>query len=114
MKLPNLNEAHVEEQKVVAYLLNAAHPDGLGKAKFFLGHGARIEDWQGFRDVLLAHAEANVVAKVRCSDKGFGDLYQIDCHVTMPDGAQPCIRSVWEIRSDDGRPRLVTAHPNDK
>jgi len=32
--------------------------------------------------------------------------------LAMPDGSQACIRSVWEIRADDPRPKLVTAHPN--
>lgn len=81
---------------------------------FFLGRGARPRDWLGFQEILLAHAYANPVANIRKSGRGYGDLYQIDCRVTMPDGSQPCIRSVWEIRSDDPRPRLVTAHSNDK
>jgi hypothetical protein len=32
MKLPDADNAIVERQKILAYLLNAAHPDNEGKA----------------------------------------------------------------------------------
>ncbi|MGM3273321.1 DUF6883 domain-containing protein, partial [Bacillus cereus group sp. BC232] len=70
------------------------------------------EQWEVFEQALLVHADTNPVATVRHSGKGYGDLYQVDCTLAMPDGSQACIRSVWEIRADDPRPRLITAHPN--
>lgn len=112
MRLPNLAQAWVEERKIACYLLNVAHPEGGGKAKYFLARGFLSERWRDFESALLAHADANPVTTVRPSDKGYGDLYQVDCTLSMPDGSQACIRSVWEIRADDPRPRLITAHPN--
>ena len=41
----------------------------------------------------------------------FGVNYALDCSLPTPDGSGPCIRSVWELRPDDPRPRLITAHP---
>lgn len=114
MQLPNLPQAQVEERKIVLYLLNADHPEGGGKAKFFVARGLCPERWHDFREALLRHAEINPVTVVRQSSKGYGDLYQVDCQMPMPDGSSPCIRSVWEIRADDPQPRLVTAHPNDE
>lgn len=109
--LPGVDCAVVEEEKIVAYLLNAEHPQGKSKARFFLGHGALAADWQSMRQVLLMHARNNPVAKVRTSP--YGDLYQVDCSVALPDGVAFCIRTVWEIRPEQACPRLVTAHPNE-
>ena len=39
MYLPNANLAIVDREKIADYLLNPAHPDNGGKAKFFLGLG---------------------------------------------------------------------------
>lgn len=48
MKLPNAHLAIVDREKIVNYLLNPAHPDNGGKAKFFLGLGLTGEQWQVF------------------------------------------------------------------
>ena len=37
--MPNANLAVIEKEKIVNYLLNAAHPDNGGKAAFFLELG---------------------------------------------------------------------------
>lgn len=38
-KLPWADRAHIDEPKITDYLLNAAHPDNGGKAKFFESQG---------------------------------------------------------------------------
>lgn len=98
MQLPNLGQAWVEEKKIVSYLLNTEHPEGGGKAKYFLARGFVPEHWKVFEKALLVHADTNPVATVRKSTKGYGDLYQVDCTLAMPDGSQACIRSVWDSR----------------
>jgi hypothetical protein len=44
VKLRNAHLAVVERQKVVEYLLNAAHPDNSGKARFFESLAFSIEE----------------------------------------------------------------------
>lgn len=109
--LPNPHCAFVEEAKIRRYLLNAEHPDGGSKARFFLGRGAAIGQWLAFRAVLLDHARNNPVTGVRQHPDQPVSLHQVDCQVSMPDGSRPCIRTVWEVRADQPCPRLVTAHP---
>lgn len=36
MQLPNASTAELSREKIVGYLLNPEHPDGAGKAAFFL------------------------------------------------------------------------------
>ena len=37
--------------------------------------------------------------------------YRVEGYVATPEGGNRYMRTVWEIRPDDPRPRLVTAYP---
>ena len=52
MRLPNARAAAVERHKVTGYLLNVSHPDGAGKARFFMGVGFAANDWRALADSL--------------------------------------------------------------
>ena len=107
--LPDARQARVEESKVVRYLLNLDHPDGGPKARFFLGRGFCAADWESLADALCHHARCNPVSRIKAT--AFATNYSLDCNLPTPDGSNPCIRTVWEVRPDDARPRLITAHP---
>ena len=109
--LPGVDCAQVECRKVVDYLLSTTHTDGAAKARFFLARGARADRWEVFAKVLVEHARLNPVVRVRDDPSGRARLFQIDCHVKMPDDSAPCIRTVWELRTGAICPRLVTAYP---
>lgn len=108
-QLPNAQCAWVEQNKIVGYLLNPQHLDGKSKEKFFTGRGFDSANWQIMRDALIAQGRNNTVTKVTKTE--WGTRYQVDCHCPTPDGSNPCIRSVWEIRPEEACPRLLTAHP---
>lgn len=107
--LPNASAAIIDERKLTEYLLNLAHRKGGPKAKFFLGRGFRPERLEELADALRHHAKHNPVVQIKTTL--FGVNYALDCSLPTPDGSGPCIRSVWELRPDDPRPRLITAHP---
>lgn len=107
--LPNAPAATVDEPKLTAYLLNLAHRKGGSKANFFLGRGFRLERWEEFADALRQHAKYNPV--VQTKNTPFGTHYALDCNLPTPDKSGPCIRTVWEVRPNDPRPSLITAHP---
>ena len=108
-QLPNSACAQVEEKKIVDYLLNPAHPDGGSKAKFFLARGFDAADWKAMRTALITQGRVNPVAKT--VPHPWGTRYQVDCHCPTPDGANLCIRSIWELPSAEGCPCLLTAYP---
>jgi hypothetical protein len=56
VKLRNSHLAVIERRKVVDYVLNSAHPDNGGKAKFFEVLGFSIEDPEQLLDALRAVA----------------------------------------------------------
>ena len=109
--LPGAGTAWVEERKILKYLLDLTHPQGAAKARFFLGRGFAVETWTVMRDALIAQGTTNVV--VRTIENEFGKRYTVECICPTPDATNPCIRSVWEVKPEDPRPRLITAHPFD-
>ncbi len=109
--LQNKEQAWVEEMKIIGYLLKSDHPVGGPKAKYFRGCGFSSSEWVGFADALRHHAKHNLVSRVKTT--AYATNYSVDCNLPTPDKTNPCIRTVWEIRADDQRPRLITAHPLD-
>jgi hypothetical protein len=76
MGLPNAHRAFVEREKIVAYLLNATHPDNGGKAPFFRSLGFDANDWSRFAAALRRLALTGVVS--RRLDSTHGTKYVID------------------------------------
>ena len=101
-------DAVVAEAKVRNYLLATSHPDGGGKATFFLARGFTPQDWQAMADALRAQGSEN---PVECYEPTpYGKKIIVRCHMVTPDGRNPCILTVW--MEEDGKPiRLVTAYP---
>lgn len=110
-QLPAASLAWVEELKIKEYLLNLKHPKGGPKAKFFQNRGFTTEAWKVFHDALLEQGKSNLVVKVTPNE--FGTRYVVECNCPTPDNLNPCIRTVWEVRVGETKPRLITAHPID-
>lgn len=108
-RLPDAELAYVEETKVAGYLLDPEHPDNKGKAGFFSGFGFRQGRWEALRDALLEHARENAVAETRATP--YGIQYALQGPLKTPDGRAPAVLSVWERRTGERAPRLVTAYP---
>ena len=109
MKLPHAEQAVVQQEKVVGYLLNPAHPFGASKARFFASAGFRIEGWQQLAQALLDHGRRCEVARTR--ETGFGKRYEVEGKLDCPDGRLRLVRTVWQMDDDEIAPRLITAYP---
>ncbi|MBU6164499.1 MAG: hypothetical protein KGQ52_00040 [Alphaproteobacteria bacterium] len=104
--LPGAEAAFIDPRKISAYLLNAAHPQNGGKARFFLDHG--------FTETSLAisladHPRRNPVATELANPHG--RKFVVHCTLASPDRRNPCVTSVWISSAGDRRPRLVTVYP---
>jgi len=108
-KLPKADQAWIEEKKITEYLLQSTHPVGGAKAKFFHARGFSSAEWESFADALRHHAKHNPISRIKTTP--FATNYSLDCNLPTPDKSNSCIRTVWEIRPEDSRPRLITAHP---
>jgi len=100
--------AEVEERKVRLYLLNPRSVAGASKAAFFIARGFEPRDWRRFAVACIQHATTHEVVAIRPSR--FGALHEVRCALQTPDGSNPCIRIVWQVRPDRP-PRLITAYP---
>lgn len=109
MKLPNHEHATVPREKMVDYLLSTTHRDGRHKAVFFGGFGFMPDDWQALAEALIRHAGDHEVAKEENSP--FGTRYVVDGTMTMADGRDALVRTVWFIDTETDVPRFVTAYP---
>ena len=109
MKLPNAHLAVVEQGKVVAYLLNPAHPDNGGKAAFFAMLGFDRGDWPRFAAALRRLAVTGEVAKAM--ESLHGTKYVVDGRIETPTGGSPMVRSVWIVDREFEAARLITAYP---
>jgi hypothetical protein len=95
--------------KVVDYLLSTTHRDGRHKAVFFNGFGFAADNWQALADALIRHAGDHEVTKEE--DSPFGVRYVVDGIMTMADGRDAIVRTVWFIDTGTDAPRFVTAYP---
>lgn len=111
MILPNAEEARVDRQNVVEYLLNVDHSDAWGKAQVFRKCGFRPSKWEEFARVLRDHASQNHVTDTNSSP--FGTKYVVEGSILTPTGDELPLRTVWIIEPDAVRPRLITAYPTD-
>jgi len=109
MKLPNAENARVDEKKITEYLLCASHQDGAGKAAFFGKFGFKVAEWHVLAEVLREHGRRYSVQK--SVESAYGTRYSIDGEVKTPSGRRPMIRSVWIVDKGSKVPRLITAHP---
>ncbi|MDZ4671027.1 MAG: hypothetical protein SH821_09170 [Phototrophicales bacterium] len=106
MKIPNYENAFVEEEKIVDYLLS--EENSKGKAVFFFRMGFSIEKWQLLRSALLIHVASHEIEKTM--ENAHGIKYIIEGELQTPDGRMPNVRTIW-IMMEDGRARLVSAYP---
>lgn len=109
MKLPNAENAVVEQEKITEYLLNPTHRYGASKARFFDAFGFRAEEWWKFAEALREHGRNHDVTKVQ--ETGFGPRYEVEGTLLAPDGRRPRVRTVWQLDHGAVAPRLITAYP---
>jgi len=109
MRVPNIENAWVDQSKIEDYLLCPYHPDGAAKARFFASFGFTLAGWRVFAEALRRHAETwPVVSQV---ESEYGERYAVDGPLDTPDGRDPNVRTVWIVETGNNIPRLITAHP---
>ena len=109
MNLPNAQHARIKKEKITSYLLSTSSSEGQSKAKFSLGFGFRIEQWQIFADALQLHGASHEV--VRVIEASYGIKYIVDGSLETPDGRNPYVRTVWQVDKESDYPRFITARP---
>lgn len=112
MRLPNASQAIVEPQKVLDYLLNANHPIGGPKARFFMQFGFTREDSVTLLEALRRHGVSNEVAMM--NNTPFGPRFEVVGPLECPSGDSPNVCTVWQFDRGQIAPRLITAYPDER
>jgi len=112
MRLPKADAVEISREKITEYLLNPLHPDGAGKAQFFIALGFTVEEYLVLADALRQLAADFPV--VKSTQSRYGIKYVVDGELQTPIGKTPTLRTVWIIDDGAETPRLITAYPQDK
>lgn len=109
MRVPNAENAIIEQAKVVRYLLDVDHPQGGSKARLLLSLGYTTVQWSQLdADLRQQHLAEEFVA---ASPTPWGDRYEIVAPLSGPNGDTVLFRSVWQIDLGSDAPRLITMDP---
>lgn len=110
MRLPNAEQAVVEERKITEYLLNEMHPDGASKARFGRSFGFSTARWRDLAEPLLELARRSEVLEAAETSRGWRDV--VRCQIRTPVGRRPTMRTVWDLERGSSAPRLIAAFPD--
>ena len=108
MKLPNPNNAYIDDNKLVGYALNFNHAEGKHKARVFKAAlGLTVENLAELKNALLEAVKT--LDAIPDKSNQYGQKYVIDFPMTHNNKAA-IIHSVWIVRYAENFPRLVTAY----
>ena len=108
MRLPNYQNAFIDDTKLVEYCLNMEHGIGKHKAQVFKS-ALRITAQNYF---LLKQEILKAIADKECEETEMiehGKLYVVDFEMTNF-GLKAEVRSSWIIRNNEDFPRLTTCY----
>jgi hypothetical protein len=106
VKLPNGNQAVVEERKLVDYVLNLNHPTGQHHAVLFRDLlDITAANWTELRDALVRAAWTEDVTLGKSSPHG--QKFEMRFDMTGPGGPKTVL-AVWLIETGETAPRLIT------
>jgi hypothetical protein len=108
VKLPFADQATVSERKISEYLLNADHPRGRGKARFFLRLGFSRDQPHVLGEALMRLA---ATAEMDETTSIFGRKFVGTGQLETPGGRTVRVVTVWMLADGAPPPRLVTAYP---
>lgn len=108
MKLPNPEQAFIDDNKLAGYSLNLNHADGQHKARVFKSAlNLTVDNIDELKSSLL-EAVKNYDA-IPDKSNPYGQKYVIDYPLTRQ-GKTAIIHSVWIVRYSENFPRLVTCY----
>ncbi|MBA3896924.1 MAG: hypothetical protein H0X36_07270 [Sphingomonadaceae bacterium] len=98
----------VAPAKIAEYLLNASHPRGAAKARFFQSFGFEVRTADDLTRALGNHPRRNEIKSISIDRAGVKSV--IECRIETPDGRNPCVRTIWVLEPGATVHRFVTAY----
>ncbi len=108
MKLPNVETAFIDVQKLRDYSLNIEHDRGQHKARLFVAIlGLSAKDAEELQIILLEAIQ--VYDAISTSQDEYGQRYVVDFPLTRNENTAT-IRSTWIVRPTETFPRLTSCY----
>ena len=108
MKLPNPENAIIDNRKLAGYCLNPNHSEGKHKARVFKSAlNLDLDNIEILISALLKAVTENDAVLDR--ENNYGKKYIIDFPLTHQNKTA-IIHSVWIVRNNENYPRLVTCY----
>jgi hypothetical protein len=107
---PDFSTARIDDAKIVDYLLNPSHRDGMHKERFFRALGfsrARPDELAAALRQLALRCETP-----RSEPSEWGVRWITEGPIRHASGRAAWIRAVWIVEPSSGVPRLITAYPS--
>jgi len=108
-RLPNVENAIIEDRKLLDYLLSETHEDGKHKARAFLSMGFTRENFAILAAAVRILAASGETAEVEATEHG--RRYRTEGEIEVPRGGKVRVRLLWIIDAGSDIPRLVSAYP---
>jgi hypothetical protein len=103
------DKIEISERKLVGYILNKSHIDGVHKARFFEKFGFYSENWIDLKNAFIKHIENRDNLEIIINS--YGKKYIISGVIDGLDGRKPKIKSIWFIENNEKILKFVTAYP---
>lgn len=110
MKLPNGQNAIIDESKISNYLLNESHKVGWSKAKYLRKAGFNESNIDLLKNNLLHLACYGEIVEQKKSVHG--EKFVVLGSFTSPIQKEVTLNTVWCIDKGKTNPRFITAYPN--
>jgi hypothetical protein len=108
MKLPNVNRAIVEIEKLRDYCLSISHPRGRNKARVFVAAlGITADDAEELQQAILLAVTSEEAVPTEQDE--YGQRYVVDFSMNRQ-GKEAVVRSSWIIRAGEDYPRLTSCY----
>ena len=109
MRLPRLEQALIDPEKLSDYLLSPDHDRGRFKAALFATMGYGPENWRRLESDIRSMIAACDATPAGTS--AHGQKFVVTGTLDGPARRPKRIRTVWIVRHGEQFPRLLTAYP---
>jgi hypothetical protein len=108
MLLPNVENAYIDDRKLIDYCLSETHPVGKHKARVFMSAlDFSLENFQDLKDSIFREIFSKEARVTEINQ--YGTLFVVDIYVeNLPKYAS--VRTSWIIKIDEDFPRLTSCY----
>lgn len=108
MRIPNAENAFIDDRKLIEYCLSESHPIGKHKARVFKSAlNYALADFEELKNAILNEITRNNAVLTESNE--YGAMYVVDVILTNPP-RRAKVRTSWIVRIQEDFPRLTSCY----